>query len=508
MKTNVLNRLVPDGCKPFQGAKTYRSMTHQVMPEVKTTNTNKVIHDIGKLFDRLDIQDGMTLSFHHHLREGDAVLNMVLAEIKTRKLQNLTLAPSAIFPVHAPLAGLIESGQVTTLYTNYLNGPVSDVVTAGKLKGLLVMDTHGGRPRAIESGELKIDIAFIAVPACDKHGNGNGIEGPNACGVLGYPICDMRHARIKVAVTDHLTDAIKNGEIVSDYIDHVLVVDKIGDARHIVSGTTRPTHDPVQLKIASNTIRLIESLGMIKEGMSFQTGAGGTSLAVAQHLKQRMIALGVKGSFASGGITGFLVDMLENGLFERLHDVQCFDLKAVESYRNNARHLFMDASAYANPHHPDPVVNGLDIVILGATEVDLDFNVNVTTDSYHNIIGGSGGHADTAYGAKLAIITTNLVKTRIPIITDKVTTITTPGESIDAIVTERGIAIHPKRTDLIDKLKGSSLPIMTIEALRQKALSITGTPEPVKHSDDVVGIVRYRDGTIIDCLYRKEEHAR
>ncbi len=505
MKTNVLNRLVPEGYRPYQGAETYRNMTHQVIPEVKTTNINKVIHDIGKLFDRLDIQDGMTLSFHHHLRDGDAVMNMVLAEIKQRNLQNLTLAPSAIFPVHAPLVELIESGQVTNLYTNYVNGPVADAVTAGKLKGLLVMDTHGGRPRAIESGELKIDIAFIAIPACDPHGNGNGTEGPNACGVLGYPIADMKHARIKVAVTDHLIDVIKDGEIDGDYIDYVLVVDKIGDARHIVSGTTRPTHDPVQLKIAGNTIRLIEALGMIKQGMSFQTGAGGTSMAVAQLLKNRMTALGVKGSFASGGITGFLVDMLENGLFERLHDVQCFDLKAVESYRVNPHHLFMDASSYANPHHPDPIVNRLDLVILGATEVDLDFNVNVTTDSHDNIIGGSGGHADTAYGARLAIITTNLVKTRLPIIKDKVTTITTPGETIDAIVTERGIAIHPRRIDLIDMLKDTSLPVMTIEALRDKALAMTGKPDPIKHHDDVVGIVRYRDGTVIDCLYRKED---
>ena len=62
-----------------------------------------------------------------------------------------------------------------------------------------------------------------------------------------------------------------------------------------------------------------------------------------------MSARGVVGSFASGGITGTLVDMFEAGLFRTLFDVQCFDLKAVESYRRNEAHQSMSASMYANP---------------------------------------------------------------------------------------------------------------------------------------------------------------
>ena len=44
----------------------------------------------------------------------------------------------------------------------------------------------------------------------------------------------------------------------------------------------------------------------------------------------------------------------------------------------------------------------------------------------------------------------------IPIIIDKVTTLVGPGDLIDVIVTERGIAINPKRTDLIKATKKSS----------------------------------------------------
>jgi citrate lyase subunit alpha / citrate CoA-transferase len=218
-------------------------------------------------------------------------------------------------------------------------------------------------------------------------------------------------------------------------------------------------------------------------------------------MKQRNI----KGSFASGGITNFLVDMLNDGLFERLYDVQCFDLVAVESYKSNPNHHFMSASTYGNPYEDKPIVNDLDIVILGATEIDLDFNVNVTTDSNGLLLGGSGGHADTAAGAKLTIITTNLLKSRISMVKEKVTTVTTPGETIDVLVTERGIAIHPRRRDLIEKLKASKLNIVTIQDLLELSYQIAGKPEDPLLSKDVIGLVRYRDGSIIDSLYKVKE---
>jgi citrate lyase subunit alpha / citrate CoA-transferase len=117
------------------------------------------------------------------------------------------------------------------------------------------------------------------------------------------------------------------------------------------------------------------------------------------------------------------------------------------------------------------------------------------------LIGGSGGHSDTAYGAKLTIITTNLVKSRIPSIRKEIQVISTPGYSIDAIVTERGIAINPNRKDLLNKLKNSTLKILTLNELYQKAVDIAGKPKLFKHKNRVVGLVRYRDGSILDSIY-------
>ncbi len=503
---NSLKRWIPQGYKPYQGAfHLIKNQKRVLIPVVISNNDDKKIDSIGKIFDILPITDGMTLSFHHHLRNGDGVLNMVLDEIKKRNLKNMILAPSAIFPVHEPLVDLIKAGHVTKIYTNYINGPVAEAISKGYLKDLLIMDTHGGRPRAIESGELKIDVAFIAVPCADVKGNGNGIEGPSACGALGYAISDLLYAKTKVVITDHLVDKIERIEIDETYVDYVIKVPKIGDAKGIVSGTTKPTKDPVQIKIAKDTARLIHELGFIKPKMSFQTGAGGTSLAVAKEVEYMMKKEKIKGSFASGGITNFLVDMLKDGLFERLYDVQCFDLVAVESYKKNPNHLFMSASKYGNPFEENPIVNDLDVVILGATEIDLDFNVNVTTDSHGLLMGGSGGHSDTAAGAKLTIITTNLLKSRLSIVKEQIQTITTPGETVDVLVTERGIAIHPRRTDLIERLKNSRLPIVTIQELYHKALEIAGSPEKTNLSEHVIGLVRYRDGSIIDTLYQVEE---
>ena len=454
-----------------------------------------------EMFEKLSIKDGMTLSFHHHLRNGDFVLNSVCEQIKNKNLKNMNLAPSSIFPNNACLVELIENGNVTKMSSDYANGPVASAISNGKMKDLFVMYTHGGRPVAIESGELHIDVAILAVPTVDKNGNGTGAIGKSACGSLGYAISDLKYADKVVLVTDNLVDEVENPSIDGKFVDFVLKVDAIGDPNGIVSGTTKITKDPVGLKIARLATSALDKIGMIKQGLSMQTGAGGTSLAVAYYVKQLMKERNIKGSFASGGITGYFTDMLEEGLFENLYDVQCFDLKGVQSLGKNDTHIEMSSSKYASCFD-DNIVDKLDFVILGATEIDLDFNVNVTTDSHGLIMGGSGGHSDTAHGAKVTVITTNLIKSRMPIIKEKVTTVTTPGEDVDILVTERGIAVNPKRKDILEKLQGTNLPVYDIKELLKMAYEITGTPSKPTLSKEPVGVVVYRDGTAIDTIYK------
>jgi len=208
----------------------------------------------------------------------------------------------------------------------------------------------------------------------------------------------------------------------------------------------------------------------------------------------------IQGSFASGGITGYLVDMLAAGCFESLMDVQCFDLKAVESIRTNPAHQEISAMQYASPAAASAVVDKLDVVILGATEVDTDFNVNVHTDSNGMIMGGSGGHSDTAAGAKLAMIIAPLFRARLPIVTDHVSCISTPGRDIDVLVTQRGVAVNPKNQELTLRLKDAGLPVIPIDELKSIAERITGKPNRLSRSGRTVANVIYRDGTLIDTI--------
>lgn len=506
---NILGREIPESIqcygtvRPFKGA--FASLGEiekkSVMLKSAVPGEKKVLASIQEAIKKCNIKDGMTISFHHHLRNGDYVLNMVLEEIAKVGVKDIKVAASSIFPIHAPLVQHMKDGTVTGIYANYMSGPVAEAISKGELKNPAIMHTHGGRARAIESGDISIDIAFIAAPTCDTYGNINGVDGEAACGSLGYAVPDAVYATKTVAITDNLVVYPACPiEITQEHIDYVVQVESIGDPKGIVSGTTQITKDPVGLKIAKMTSTVIEISGLLKDGFSFQTGAGGTSLAVAAYVKELMEKKDIKGSFAAGGITGYMVEMFEAGLFESLFDVQCFDLKAVESYRDNKKHQGMSASMYGNPHNKGAVVNNLDVMILGATEIDTDFNVNVTTGSSGVIMGGSGGHSDTAAGSKLAIVVTQLVKGRLPIVVDAVTTVTTPGETIDVLVTERGIAINPKRQDLIEKLKATNLPIMTIKALKEIAEGMTGVPEKIDLDDEVVAVVEYRDGTVIDVV--------
>jgi len=214
-----------------------------------------------------------------------------------------------------------------------------------------------------------------------------------------------------------------------------------------------------------------------------------------------MLAKGIQGSFGLGGITGYMVDMLQAGCFKQLMDVQCFDLKAVESIRSDPRHHEISAMHYASPSSRSAAVDSLDVVILGATEIDTDFNVNVHTDSNGYIMGGSGGHSDTAAGAKLSMIIAPMFRARLPIVTDRVKCISTPGKDIDVLVTQGGIAVNPRNAELKQRLESAGLPVMDIRALKEKTEAITGKPQAVPRGDRVVAKVISRTGDVQDYIY-------
>lgn len=462
---------------------------------------SKLISSVREAIEKTGLRDGMTISFHHHMRNGDFVLNMVLEQAAKMGIKDLTVNASSIFDIHEPIIEHIKNGVVTGLECNYMGGKVGKAISQGILEKPVIFRSHGGRAGDMENGSSKIDIAFLAAPCADNMGNCSGKYGPSACGSLGYAFSDAMHANKVVVLTDNLVPyPLKDTSINEGYVDYVVEVPQIGDPARIVSGTTKITRDPVGLRIAGLAAQVVKHSGYLKDGFSFQTGAGGVSLAVAKYVEEMMEKENIKGSFCMGGITGYMVDMANKGYFDTILDVQCFDLKAIESIRENPKHQEISAMRYASPAAKSAAVDSLDVVILGATQVDVNFNVNVHTDSNGFIMGGSGGHCDTAAGSKLAIIVAPLIRARLPLIVDEVLCKSTPGETVDVVVTQRGIAVNPKQKELKEKLLKAGLPVKDIEELKQIAEDIAGVPNKIQTGDKVVAKVLYRDGTLLDTI--------
>ncbi|HHP0450014.1 TPA: citrate lyase subunit alpha [Vibrio harveyi] len=447
------------------------------------------------------LKDGMTISFHHAFRGGDKVVNLVLDTIAQMGYKNLTLASSSLTGIHSPVVEHIKNGVVSKIYTSGIRGELGEAISHGLLKEPVHIHSHGGRVHLIKSGELDIDVAFIGVPCCDEFGNANGMNGKSRCGSLGYAKIDAQHARKVVMLTESIVGYPNHpASITQDLVDAVVEVEEVGDASKIGGGETRLTSNPRELLIAKRAADVIINSGYFKQDFSLQTGSGGASLAVTRFLENSMEKRGITAEFGLGGITSTMVSMHEKGLIRNLIDVQCFDSGAADSLARNPNHIEISANEYANPSSKGAVVDRLDVVILSALEIDVNFNVNVITGSDGVVRGASGGHCDAAAGANLAVIVAPLVRGRIPTVVEQVLNVVTPGQSIDVLVTDHGIAVNPRRPEVKERLLNAGLPVLDMEALVTRAQSLTGKAEPIEYDDQVVGYVRYRDGSVIDVI--------
>jgi len=245
--------------------------------------------------------------------------------------------------------------------------------------------------------------------------------------------------------------------------------------------------------------------GMVRNGMSYQAGAGGISLATTKFLGDYMKEHNIVADWMDGGVTEHLLRIQKDGNCKAILDGQSFDVASVRDMLTNPYHVPITPSYYANPWNKGCLVNVLDTVVLGGTEADIDFNINVNTHSDGRLLHGIGGHQDTAAGAKLSIMMMPVFRKTNAIIRDRVTTVSAPHHSVDAIVTDQGIAINPARKDLLKKLKGSPLKIVDIKELRDIAYSHAGKPEKPAYGDRIVSLVQFRDGTYLDTIRQVKE---
>ena len=513
---NSAGRLVPtevNGQKqiPFKGVGKYKPKGNKAAPPIRSCadyppDGNKVVKNLREALKKAGLKDGMTISTHHHLRNGDALTNLLFDTIKSMGIKNIRWFPSASFPVHQHLIKYLEDGTIHHIEGS-MNGPLGRFTSEGKMRGTGVLRSHGGRWQAIQDGEVHIDIAVIAAPTADPFGNATGDRGPTACGLLGFALADSIYADNVIVATDNLVPfPCIPWQIQGNNVDYVVEVDSLGDPTKIVSGTTQVTKSPDRLLIAEYIAQFFEDAGIMKEGFSFQAGAGGINLAFAVYLRERMKKKGVKARFIRGGSTKYLVEMLEEGLTDYILDGQTFDLEGVRSMRENPNHVNTSPFTSYNYHGKGNFASMVDAAVLGATEVDINFNGNVVTHSDGYLLHGIGGWQNALF-AKTTILAIPSFRDRIPVIVDKVTTLVGPGELIDVIVTERGIAINPRRKDLIKATKNSTLPIRPIEEIYDEVNKICGgkPAKPKLNKDKIVAIIKWVDGTVIDSVYQIEK---
>ncbi|UCG27095.1 MAG: hypothetical protein JSV24_08980, partial [Bacteroidales bacterium] len=422
---NAAGRLVPRKINgqpvvPYKGVGKYKPEGRKYGPRIYTCSEfpddgNKKIGSLKEALAKAGLHDGMTISTHHHFRDGDLLANLVFDLAKEMGVKDLIWFPSASFPCHEHLIPYLEDGTIHHIEGS-MNGPLGRFTSHGKMRGVGVLRSHGGRYQAIQDGEVKIDIAIIGAACADPFGNANGLFGDSATGLLGFALADSQYADKVIVVTDNMIPfPCIPWQIHGNHVDFTVEIDKLGEPEKIISGTTQITRSPDRLLLAELTAKFCEVAGIIHEGFSFQSGAGGTSLAVGEYFRRIMKEKGIKARFARGGSNKYLVSMLKEELIEYLIDGQTFDLDGVQSMVENPRHVWSSPFTSYNYHGKGNFTGMVDVVILGATEIDTRFNGNVVTHSDGYLLHGIGGWQNCLF-SKNVIIPVPLFRDRIPVI--------------------------------------------------------------------------------------------
>ncbi|RMF09056.1 MAG: citrate lyase subunit alpha, partial [Candidatus Neomarinimicrobiota bacterium] len=213
MIENAAGRKVPTEVNgvpqtPYQGVDGYRPSGNKAAPPIRSAadyprDGNKVVPGLKEALLKAGLRDGMTLSSHHHFRNGDLIMNQVFDIAAELGIKHLRWFPSAAFPCHAPVIEHIKNGVVDWVEGS-LNGPLGDFASRGGMRGTAILRSHGGRWQAVQDGEVHIDIAILAAPTADPFGNATGDRGPSACGLLGFGLVDSLYADQVIVVTDNL----------------------------------------------------------------------------------------------------------------------------------------------------------------------------------------------------------------------------------------------------------------------------------------------------------------
>ncbi|MHB8055920.1 MAG: citrate lyase subunit alpha [Candidatus Aminicenantales bacterium] len=466
------------------------------------------------------IRDGDTVSYPHYYRTGDVGLKMIVEKLREKGKKGIIVYGNAYFDHVDPwLIEAVRDGVVGGLYGNPYRALGDQIVKGEVLPWVTIGFSHGDRVRKLQTGEVRVKVAFGPVPMADRYGNANGLLGKpeELCGPIGLFAADAEYADYVCLLAGTVSDTpVMPAPISMEVVDFVVPVPCAGLNSGIGSGTldiAKAKANPFNARVAANVTGVMKAAGVIKDNFAFQVGSG-AGLVVLDNIRAILKETNIKANFTIGGITSLHVDMLDEGTVRRLLHGQLFEPspRVIASMLNNPNHYEITTSYYASVANKEAAVNLLDAAVLSALEVDLGFNVN-TVCAGGRIIGGIGGGQDVAAGADLTIIFLPLATGKngkgFPKVVEKVYTRTTPGEVIDVIVTEEYVTVNPASTSsykdaLLANGAAAGLKMVSIEELHQKSVeaalvygSIPPTPEA---TGEIVHAIEWRDGTLLDVI--------
>lgn len=510
---NAIGRDVPADYRPFRGPSI--DYVPQFLPEVfrGAVCEHKVRPSLKSAIERTGLANGDTISFHHGLRNGDNVLNLVLRELIDMGFKNLSLAPTSLFPCQiAIIMEAIEKGTIVQIKGGSVRGDLGNLIARGKMEKLFETRSHSGRAADIETGQLVIDVAFCAASQADRFGNMNGWIGkPDSMfGFSSFMVPDAKFAQKGfVVVTDQLTEGIAPSlSINMQNVTDVVVVDSIGDNHGLDSGETVTTSiSPERRRTLDNIVAVIKALDIQGRRPCVQLGSG-IGLAAINTLAKE----GIKIDMMIGGVTADLIAAVNAGLVNILYNGQCFDRVAAITMRSMWHCTVpMDMFMYGSPYRA-PITSMLDVGLLGAIEVDRNFDVNVTTFSNGIPSKAIGGHTDVSRGASVVIVQAPLNRKGNIIVRDRVTTVSTPGRYfVDFVMTPEGLImndtkLNPKAArnrELASRMEKLGVKFLGMDEAVERAKRLASEfPKPLDpvFGEKIVGVVKYLDGTALDSI--------
>ncbi len=496
----------------LNGRLTGRSITRQVPNRKNKTVSLDTVMEI--------IQDGDTISYPHYYRTGDCGLRLIVEKLREHNKKDIKIYGNAFFDNCDPwLFEAIQDGVIGGIYGNLYRKIGQHLMHGELLPWVGVGYSHGNRVRKLQTGEVNVKVAFGPVPIADIYGNANGIYGKDEhlCGPIGLFSADAEYAEYVCLLAGTVQKTVvMPTQLSMEQVDFVVQVETPGLNSGIGSGTLdldNARKNPFNASVADNITKVIKASGVVQDDFSFQVGSG-AGLLILENIRTILKEEKIRANFSIGGVTSLHVDMLDEGtLFQLMHG-QLFEpnSRMFESMRTNPHHHQITTSYYASIVNKEAAVNLLDLAVLSALEVDLEFNLN-TVCANGRIIGGIGGGQDVAAGADLTIIFLPLATGKngkgFPKVVEKVYTKTTPGEVIDVIVTEEFAVINPKsKSKYVESLQNRAsefgVALLSIEELAQKskekAVSFGMLPKLTETTDEVVHVIEWRDGTLLDTI--------